>query len=96
MRRLLRSSVLAAVRLVLLSLAAALPAQQWQPNPANGLLYSLSPLMTWDQAEAHAIGLGGHLVAIRNQDEQDWLLTTFGTQNLWIGLNNPAELGTFS
>lgn len=49
-------------------------------------------------AEAKAIELGGHLVAIDNLAEQDWILDTFNpsrNKNTWIGLSDTAVEGTF-
>ncbi len=50
---------------------------------------------TWTAAEAQAIALGGHLVAIQDTAEQQWLETTFGTTSTyWIGINDSANEGT--
>jgi hypothetical protein len=69
-------------------------------NSANGHLYYLLSASTWPQAEAKAIELGGHLATINNLEESDWVLTTFGLyggvqRELWIGLNDAAQEGTF-
>ena len=37
---------------------------------------------TWEEAEANANKLGGHLVTINDQDENDWLVETFKDSNL--------------
>ena len=95
MRSLIRSSVIGGIALVLSALATGLPAQQWYQSPVNGHVYTLSPEMTWHQAEDYAIGFGGHLATVRNQAEQDWLFMKFGTQELWIGLNDEAVEGSF-
>lgn len=60
-------------------------------------IYVLTPsAMTWQQAEAYAISLGGHLVAINSAAEQALLVSQFGgTENLWIGFNDVAVEGTF-
>ncbi|NER35226.1 MAG: hypothetical protein F6J93_14650, partial [Oscillatoria sp. SIO1A7] len=57
-------------------------------NPDNGHLYILSQPDTWHGAQAQAEVLGGNLVTVSNQAEQDWLQETFGRQNLWIGFTD--------
>ena len=86
--------------LLLSLLPCALPAQglQWHRNPGNDHMYALVPNTTWQLAEVFAVGQGGHLVTIRNQAENDWILATFaplaGTA-MWIGLNDLATEGAF-
>jgi len=58
---------------------------------------------TWTGSEAEAISMGGHLAAISDKSENDWIVNTFepsaiGAQGLWIqalwiGLNdaNPTH-----
>ena len=57
-----------------------------------------SAAMTWAAAEAEAVALGGHLVAINSQAEQDLISTLFieqfGTTH-YIGLTDQAQEGTF-
>ena len=61
----------------------------------NGHTYLLtSGNLTWSAAEAEAQAVGGHLVTINDQAEQDWLQTTFA-QDPWIGLNDVATKGTW-
>jgi len=64
-------------------------------NPSNGHIYYLLDANTWTEAEAEAETLGGHLVTINNQAENDWVYDTFadialaqGDQwaDFWIGL----------
>jgi hypothetical protein len=51
---------------------------------------------TWHQAEAFAQSQGGHLVAINDQAENDWLVSTFGgNELLWIGLTDQDLEGSF-
>jgi hypothetical protein len=50
---------------------------------------------TWEEAEAEAVALGGHLVTIDDANEQTWLRQTFGTQRLWIGIDDYGEEGTW-
>ena len=81
-------------------LASALPAQglQWFVNPANDHNYALLNNVSWQQAEDIAVSMGGNLVTIRSQAENDWLNSTFsplaGTA-MWIGLNDATEEGTY-
>jgi hypothetical protein len=62
----------------------------WQHNPATGhdYLYVDDP-MSWAEAEAYAVSLGGHLVTINDAAENDWLVATLGTE-YWIGFNDIA------
>ncbi|MHC1770058.1 MAG: CARDB domain-containing protein [Verrucomicrobiia bacterium] len=52
---------------------------------------------TWAEAEAAAVALGGHLVTIEDQAEQDWVYNNFSWdyQHLWLGLNDETEEGTW-
>jgi hypothetical protein len=46
----------------------------WIMNPSNGHLYSLTfAFGTWEDAEAEAVGVGGHLVTINDSVEDDWV-----------------------
>jgi len=51
----------------------------------------------WDDAEAQAVQLGGHLVTINSQAEQDWVFQTFGAfggntnRALWVGLRKSSS-----
>lgn len=69
-------------------------------NPTNGHRYFLLEQDTWTNSEAAATALGGHLVTINDQDENDWVYDTFASyggvqRNLWIGLNDTDQEGTF-
>ncbi|HEX8940309.1 MAG TPA: C-type lectin domain-containing protein [Candidatus Limnocylindrales bacterium] len=68
---------------------------QWHRNPATGHFYAQLGSMTWPEAEAAAVALGGHLVSIADQAEEDWVASTFTDQYLWIGLTDRAVEGTF-
>ncbi|WP_199248851.1 SBBP repeat-containing protein [[Phormidium] sp. ETS-05] len=62
-------------------------------NPANGHQYILSEPDTWLGAQNQAEALGGNLVAINDAAENQWLVDTFGRQNLWIGLTDSEIYG---
>lgn len=61
-------------------------------NAANNHHYLLLSTNTPQGAELEAISLGGHLVTISDEAEQQWLLATFaplaGTRRMWIGLTD--------
>lgn len=70
-------------------------------NPANGHSYSLLSPNDWIRSELEAISLGGHLVTINDQAENDWVFSTFATYGgtarcLWIGLTDGGHEGTFT
>jgi len=76
----------------------------WKDNPVSGnvvgLTYSSSD---WHAAEATAVSLGGHLVTIRNAEEQAWLTSAFGSiwappdqRGPWIGLNDEVTEGSWN
>ena len=74
-------------------------------NPGNGHHYLLLDQKPWDQAEAEAVALGGHLVTINDQIENTWIVNTFaplaiaadaaGQGHLWIGLHDSGQEGNF-
>ena len=53
--------------------------------------------MDWQTARAYAHSLGGYLVAINNDDEQNFIASSYAglQQPLWIGLNDAASEGVF-
>ena len=63
----------------------------------NGHYYErTSEPLTWQGAEAQAVGLGGHLAAITSQAEQDFLTANFAVnEDIWIGLTDQATEGVF-
>ena len=62
----------------------------------NGKLYLLSNEGTWTQAQAQAVSLGGNLVTINDEAENQFLVDTFGdTIELWIGFTDQAAEGQF-
>ena len=63
----------------------------------NGSIYRLTTAGTWQQAQLQAQSLGGNLVTINTQAEQDWLVSTFGgTESLWTGLTDEATAGQYT
>jgi hypothetical protein len=68
----------------------------WTVNPLNGHLYKLIDCGTWSDCENAAVAEGAHLVTINSQDEQDWLVQTFGGSTLyWIGFTDEATEGNW-
>ncbi len=69
-------------------------------NGGNGHLYELTPARsTWTAEEAVAEAMGGHLVSINSQAEQDFVDATFlvgsmATVPLWIGLTDLPPAGS--
>lgn len=83
-----------------------LPSLSWIRGP-NGHFYALSTIKgSWPEVEAQAISEGGHLVTIRNQAENDFLVQTFlvnqvfcetlPTSGPWIGLTDADGEGVFT
>lgn len=64
-------------------------------NSANGHIYYLLTTNNWTLAEAEAVSLGGHLVTINDDAEQTWIFSTFGSNEIWIGLTDRDVEGTF-
>jgi hypothetical protein len=67
----------------------------WRLNPATGHYYAQVENLNWAQAEAYAVRLGGHLVTINDQAEEEWLTATFGIAEQFIGFNDLAADGTW-
>ena len=70
-------------------------------NPASGHVYYLLTENLWTASEQEAVSLGGHLVTINSQQEQDWVWAAFGNyggvrRSLWIGLNDLSNEGVFT
>jgi Ca2+-binding RTX toxin-like protein len=61
----------------------------------NGKLYLLSNEGTWTEAQAQAVSLGGNLVTVNNEAENQFLVDTFGEEALWIGLTDEVVEGQF-
>lgn len=67
-------------------------------NPANGNEYYLLTRGTWQQAQAAAITLGGHLVTIDNAQENEWIRTNFVRPfaiQVYIGITDQTIEGQF-
>lgn len=61
----------------------------WRFNPANEHYYAfiLQPMLNWNDAINFAAQLGGHLVTITNETENQWIHEN-GWNSGWIGLHN--------
>ena len=101
----MRKKILAALLAVALCVGfVALPAiaeapieqEGWIKNPANGHYYKLTTPMPWLEAEAQAVEWGGHLVTINDREEEVWLRSQFGADEVfWIGFNDIAVEGNW-
>jgi hypothetical protein len=73
--------------------------EPWIENPANGHLYRATEGMSWEDAEARAVELGGHLATVSNAQEEAWLQEQFFTQDFesdfWIGFSDLETEGTW-
>jgi hypothetical protein len=72
---------------------------QWAENGH----YYLVVYGNWEEAEAQAVALGGHLVTVNDANEQQWLVNTFGpidqdeTPNrFWIGCTDKDSEGIWT
>ena len=82
--------------------ALAATVVQWTTgtNANNHYYYVTDNTMSWTDADTLATNMGGYLVAVNNQDEQDFINNTILTgpnQNdaFWTGLNDAATENTF-
>ncbi|MDP6962903.1 MAG: lectin-like protein [Planctomycetota bacterium] len=69
-------------------------------NPANGHPYTLLGQSDISAAQAVADAMGGHLVTISDQAENDWIRSQFSTNpnvsaDLWLGYNDVLIEDTF-
>ncbi len=66
-------------------------------NHDNGHSYLLTDDMLWTDAEAFAVDLGGHLVTVRSESENQWLVDIFQPFELgaFIGFNDLLNEGTW-
>lgn len=51
--------------------------------------------LTWEEANIEAANIGGHLVSITSQEEQDFLIDNLGFGRYWIGLRYSPNLDAF-
>ncbi|MDB9535241.1 Calx-beta domain-containing protein, partial [Dolichospermum planctonicum CS-1226] len=58
--------------------------------------YYLTNAGSWTDAQAQAQALGGNLVTINDPTENQFLVTAFGSEYFWIGLNDIAAEGNFA
>ena len=71
-------------------------AQVEQGLTYNGHTYLLSSsTMNWANAQIYADLVGGELVTINNEAEQQWVREQFGWATAWLGLNDVANDGTW-
>ncbi len=75
---------------------------QWSvADGGNGHTYLIAPMMTWSEAEAAAVALGGHLASITSAAEAEFIQQTFRVSSqvnpgeYFIGLNDRSTEGTF-
>lgn len=67
-------------------------------NPNNGHKYIITEQMSWRSAQELAETMGGYLVTINDEAENNWLMANFANENtnfLWIGLNDENQEGEF-
>ena len=65
----------------------------------QGHTYFLLTTNTWTGSQDEAVSLGGNLVTINDQEEQNFVYTTFAfepAKYLWIGLNDAASNGDYT
>ena len=69
-------------------------------NPENNNTYHLLSEASWSESAQVARGLDGYLVTINDEQENQWLMDTFGnydgqSRHLWTGLSDSQEEGTY-
>lgn len=70
-------------------------AYDWVTSPINGHRYTLVDCISWEDAEAQAVTLGGHLATVRSYVENNWIFQ-FAYDNkatcyrLWLGISKPT------
>lgn len=67
---------------------AALKRQEegvWAINPANRHAYKIIQCESPEDAIEKAKAQKAHLIAINDEEEQQWILSVFGKKNYWIG-----------
>lgn len=64
--------------------------------PANGHTYLATACLSWQDAEALAVGLGGHLISLSDAAEEGWVRERFGALEwFWIGFNDIETEGAW-
>ena len=61
----------------------------------GGSAYVVVEGPTWEQAEANAQAIGGHLVTINDIDENIWITQNLNYTGKWIGINDKASGGDY-
>lgn len=69
-------------------------------NLDNERTYHMLEPSSWSVARVAALALGGDLVTVNDQAENDWLMETFWSydgqnRSLWLGYNDAEEEGTW-
>uniref|UniRef100_W5N6P0 C-type lectin domain-containing protein n=1 Tax=Lepisosteus oculatus TaxID=7918 RepID=W5N6P0_LEPOC len=64
----------------------------WQPFMSSCYFLS-SDEMTWEESSTNCSRMGGHLVMIETQTEQEFLTKSSGSSHTWIGLSDLAVEG---
>ena len=65
----------------------------WAINPANRHAYKRINCQSPEEALDQATDQGAHLVAINDEEEQQWILDVFGKENYWIGFTDGVKKG---
>lgn len=69
-------------------------------NPANGNAYYLLSLASWNNANAKALEMGGHLATVSGAAENEWIRANIANhagiaRDVWLGLRDTATEGSF-
>jgi hypothetical protein len=69
----------------------------WIFNPTTTHYYAATVANeTWEQAQAEALLVGGHLVTVNDATEESWLRNTFDrSYNYWIGFTDHQQERTW-
>lgn len=83
--------ILVFVVLLMALMSSSAFAYDWIQNPTNGHIYAVIDGFPWEQAEANAVALGGHLVTINDYEENQWVLYNVvqpaTSAPVWIGFH---------
>lgn len=71
----------------MIALSEKLTPEQWIVNPANGHAYTKILCENLEAAKDQAASERAYLVAINDEDEQNWVSGVFGNELYWIGLH---------